>query len=62
MQPHEGQTDRSEAIATARDDWIIEGVECRYIFWDADGKIRFPKGRDFAPGEFEQIYQMLPTI
>jgi len=48
--------------ATARDDWIIEGVECKYVFWDAGGKIRSPQDRDLAPGEFEQLYRTLPTI
>jgi uncharacterized protein YjbI with pentapeptide repeats len=47
---------------TARDDWIIECVECKYVFWDAKGEIRSPKDRDLAPGEFEQLYRMLPTI
>ncbi len=48
--------------ATARDDWIIEGVECKYVFWDAKGEIRSPRDRDLAPGEFERLYRTLPTI
>ncbi len=48
--------------ATARDDWIIEGVDCSYIFWDQYGSNRCPQHRDLAPGEFEQIYKTLPTI
>jgi hypothetical protein len=36
---------------------MIEGVECQYVFWDADGKIRSPTDRNFAPGEFEQLYR-----
>ncbi len=52
----------AKLYATARDDWIIEGVECRYVFWDAKGRIRSPKDRDLAPGEFESIYRTLPTI
>ncbi len=52
----------TKLYATARDDWIIEDVECRYVFWDAKGKIRSPKDRDLAPGEFERLYRTLPTI
>ncbi|NLZ07076.1 MAG: pentapeptide repeat-containing protein [Phycisphaerae bacterium] len=47
---------------TARDDWIINGVECKYVFLDGNGAVRSPADRDFAPGEFEQIYKALPTI
>lgn len=52
----------AKLYVTARDDWIINGVKCRYVFWDADGEIRSPKGRDLAPGEFERLYRALPTI
>ncbi|MDI6450521.1 pentapeptide repeat-containing protein [Anaerobaca lacustris] len=52
----------AKLYGTARDDWIIDGVECRYVFWDIEGKIRCPVDRDFAPGEFEQIYKSLPII
>ncbi len=48
--------------ATARDDWIIEGIECRYVFWDVKSRIRSPQDRDLAPGEFERLYRTLPTI
>ncbi len=48
--------------ATARDDWILDGVKCRYVLWGENGTIRSPKDRDFAPGEFERIYKTLPTI
>jgi hypothetical protein len=47
---------------TARDDWIIEGVECKYVYWDWEGKQRSPKDRDLEPGEFERLYAALPTI
>lgn len=47
---------------TPRDDWIIKDVDCSYVFWDAEGKIRSPKDRDLAPGEFEHLYGSLPTI
>jgi len=47
---------------TARDDWRIDGIRCDYIFCDPEGKIPFPKNRDFRPGEFERLFQQLPTI
>ena len=47
---------------SARDDWVIQGVKCRYVFWDAKGEARSPRDRDLAPGEFEQLYRTLPTI
>jgi uncharacterized protein YjbI with pentapeptide repeats len=56
---------------TARDDWIIDGIKCDYVFWDIEplfsGKrweleYRFPKDRDFRPGEFEELYKQLPTF
>ena len=52
----------AKLYATARDDWVIKDVECRYVFWDANGAIRCPEDRDLAPGEFEQLYRTLPTI
>jgi uncharacterized protein YjbI with pentapeptide repeats len=52
----------AKLYGTARDDWIINGVECAYVFWDAEGEIRSPRDRDLVPGEFEQLYQTLPTI
>jgi hypothetical protein len=49
--------------ATVRDDWNIRGVKCKYVFWGvAPHTSRSPKGRDFALGEFEQIYRNLPTL
>jgi hypothetical protein len=47
---------------TARDDWEIKGVKCKYVFWDEDGKQRSPKDRDLKPGEFERLYAALPSI
>lgn len=52
----------AKLYATARDDWIISGVECRYVYWDSRGQIRSPKNRDLALGEFERLYRTLPTI
>jgi len=47
---------------TARDAWIIEGVKCKYVYWDEERKQRSPKDRDLEPGEFERLYASLPTI
>ncbi|HHT9126994.1 MAG TPA: pentapeptide repeat-containing protein [Candidatus Brocadiia bacterium] len=47
-------------IATT--DWKIEGVKCDYVYnlkyWGDKEKTR----RDFAPGEFEQIYKSFPRL
>jgi len=50
----------AKLYGTARDNWIIRGVECKYVYWDMEGKQRSPKDRDFERGEFEQIYVALP--
>jgi hypothetical protein len=47
---------------TAREDWIIDGILCDYVFWDEEGKQRTPKDRNFQPGEFEELYKHLPTF
>jgi hypothetical protein len=47
---------------SAREDWIIRNVRCRYIFWDELATERSPKDRDLEPGEFERLYAALPTI
>jgi hypothetical protein len=47
---------------TARDDWKIDGILCKYVFWDKEGKERTPQNRDFRPGEFEELYKQLPTF
>lgn len=56
---------------TAHDDWIIDGIKCTYVFWDAKSynepvewelEHRTPKDRDFRPGEFEELYKQLPTF
>jgi len=47
---------------TARDNWIIKDVECKYVYWDEGGKQRSPKDRDLEPGEFERLYAQMPTI
>lgn len=63
------QADLSEAIitgaclyGTAKDDWIINGIICEYVYWDSDRRERTPKDRDFRPGEFEELYKSLPTF
>ncbi|RPJ06766.1 MAG: pentapeptide repeat-containing protein, partial [Deltaproteobacteria bacterium] len=43
-------------------DWLIEGTKCDYIFCDKEGKIPFPQNRNFKTGEFEQLFQEMPTI
>jgi len=52
---------------TARDGWLIKGVECKYVYWERVilgqiGEKRSPKDRDLEPGEFERLYAALPTI
>jgi len=47
---------------TAREDWRIEGIQCDYIFCDPEGKVPFPENRVFRAGEFERLFQQLPTI
>jgi len=47
---------------TSRDDWIIKGVDCKYVYWDFEGKQRSPKDWDLEPGEFERLYEAQPTI
>jgi len=49
-------------FGTARDDWIIKDVGCKYVYWDERGEQRYPKDRDLEPGEFERLYEALPTI
>ena len=47
---------------TARDNWKITDVECKYVYWDEKGERRSPKDRDLKPGEFERLYAALPTV
>ena len=60
---------------TARDDWEIDDIRCRYVFWEDkpwfssrgeehqwELEHRVPKDRDFRPGEFEELYKQLPTF
>jgi len=52
----------AKLYGTARDNWNITDVECKYVYWDEEGKQRSPKDRDLEPGEFERLYAALPTI
>ncbi len=52
----------AKLYGSARDDWIIDDVKCRYVYWDEKGEQRSPKDRDLEPGEFERLYAALPTI
>jgi len=47
---------------TARDDWTIRDVESKYVYCDEEGKHRSPRDRDLESGEFERLYETLPTI
>lgn len=49
-------------FGTSRDDWIVAGVKCRYVYLDCAGRHRLPKDRDLEPGEFERLYKTLPTV
>ncbi|MGR3311078.1 MAG: pentapeptide repeat-containing protein [Candidatus Brocadiales bacterium] len=50
-------------VATA--DWKIEGVKCEYAYnckyWGNKEELEKTR-RDFAPGEFEQIYKSFPRL
>ena len=52
----------AKLYAAARDDWIIKDIKCEYVYWDFNAAYRCPKDRDLEPGEFEQLYNTLPTI
>ncbi len=42
---------------TARADWCIKDVKCQHVYWDKDGKERFPPDNDFHEGEFSTQYR-----
>lgn len=52
----------SKVYGTSFDDWVICNIKCNFIYLDKEGKTRFPKNRDFMPGEFEELYKSLPTV
>ncbi|VGO12622.1 Secreted effector protein PipB2 [Pontiella desulfatans] len=37
---------------TARSDWVIDRVKCRYVYWDKYGRERFPPENDYQENEF----------
>ena len=45
-----------------RENWKIDGIKCRYAFWDRSGNQRTPAEHDYKPGEFEIFYRKAPTI
>lgn len=47
---------------SARDDWLIDGIKCAFVFWDEEGTKRTPSEADFQSGEFETLYKQLPTF
>jgi uncharacterized protein YjbI with pentapeptide repeats len=47
---------------SARENWIIDGIRCEYVYWDEAGEVRTPPDRDFRPGEFEELYKQLPSF
>ncbi len=46
----------------ATDNWEIKGIKCDYIFFDEEGKNRYPKDRDFEEGEFELYHSPIPIV
>ncbi|MCW5205780.1 pentapeptide repeat-containing protein [Desulfobulbus sp. F5] len=52
----------AKLYGSARENWIIDGIRCDYIYWDEAGEQRTPPDRDFRPGEFEELYKQLPTF
>lgn len=47
---------------TSRDDWVIDGITCQYVYLGDDFKKRTPRDRNFEPGEFERLYRVMPTV
>jgi hypothetical protein len=56
------QVTGADLYGTARENWKIRGIKCDYVFFDENSERRVPPERDFKPGEFEKLYQQLPTI
>jgi uncharacterized protein YjbI with pentapeptide repeats len=52
----------AKLYGSARENWIIDGIRCEYVYWDGAGEVRTPPDRDFRPGEFEELYKQLPTF
>ena len=47
---------------SARDNWIIDNIECDYFFNDPEKQKRLPSEGNFKKGEFEELYKQLPTF
>lgn len=52
----------TKLYGSARENWIIDGIRCDYVYWDEAGEERTPPDRNFRPGEFEELYKQLPTF
>ncbi|CAK8725059.1 hypothetical protein KKHLCK_15750 [Candidatus Electrothrix laxa] len=52
----------AKLYGSARENWIINGICCGYVYWDEAGEQRTPSDREFRPGEFEELYKQLPTF
>lgn len=52
----------AKLYGSARENWIIDGIRCEYVYWDEAGESRTPPNRNFRPGEFEELYRQLPTF
>ena len=40
--------------STHRNEWILDGVKCGYVYYDEFGRERIPENRDFQPNEFAE--------
>ena len=47
---------------TATFGWKIKGIQCDYIYLDVHRENRYPNDRNFERGEFERLYQSIPTV
>jgi uncharacterized protein YjbI with pentapeptide repeats len=45
----------AKLYGTALHDWVLEGVECGYVFVDLACETRVPRDRFFGKGEFERL-------
>jgi uncharacterized protein YjbI with pentapeptide repeats len=52
----------AKLYGTDRHDWKIDGIKCKYAYWDGHGSHRTPADRNYKPGEFEHLYRRSPTI
>lgn len=52
----------AKLYGSSQEDWVINGIVCKYVYFDIDGIIRTPSGRNFSKKEFEDLYKNLPKI